>query len=144
MLGHLLHSSILVPYHGWYVPCSQSELRKLIRFQGSRRIVISVKFGCLIIFGVILLKSSGGSVTGLITRTMGISRMTSPGTLLVSCSYMSFRLVGAFVQHLIYDGFLSYWITCSCQRSYIEVWILPLGFCVSHCLSQCLHSPCTW
>ncbi|CAL9133125.1 unnamed protein product [Musa textilis] len=78
VVGHLLHSSILVPYHGWQVLHFQPQLYMLLA---------SLFLHCSYdVSGAeaILLCSAGGLVTGHTTRTMDTPRMTNHGTRFLS------------------------------------------------------------
>jgi hypothetical protein len=91
-VGHLLHSSILVPYHGWLAPEKPCLIQKIIFFLFCLVIFLKDELGivlhlrdissmiCLVIIMIsLLLATTGELATGLIIKTMDMSRMMNRG-----------------------------------------------------------------
>lgn len=159
-MGHILHSSILVPYHGWYAP-DKKFFYGLYTIQCV--LAFNICFIAFVFFGNLHNSKfevwscwwPNALIFGLIFRR--ISHRTHHQNhghvendeswhpvckfpLFMASLFVCFKQIWSIFK-LKVNNFTCY--SCSCLKEFTRVWTWLRRLCDSLCLFQCLHTPFT-
>lgn len=114
VIGHILHSAILVPYHGWWVLITKMVL-----------------LSCFIVDLLItlLVNLAGGLATEHIIKTMEMSKRTNPGF-----RYILFPVLDSFSGEISREYQWEIWNFLS-----FDSWLCDVQYILCYCLTSHLN-----